>query len=176
MKPHEKSVENIGLAVFNKSKLVYELNEKESDYINIANGYGKNIRIYINDEAEKEPEYVVRIINVSRSAEFFWDNGKPKMNFKVSGSGLVEKGVKDTANISQTDKHIHEIQNLCNKQITEKITKLFDNIMKEKNIDIINLYRMTSHKNKGMWLEYEQKTEQFVQDLEYTVEADIKLK
>lgn len=178
LKPHEKSVENIGLAVFNKSKLVHELSEKESDYINIASGYGKNIRIYINDEEEKEPEYVVRIINVSRSAEFFWDNGIPKMTFKVSGSGLVEKGIKDTANNypAANDKHIHEIQNLCNKQITEKITKLFDNIMKEKNIDIINLYRMTSHKNKNMWLEYEEKTEQFIQDLEYTVEADIKLK
>jgi len=173
LKPHEKSAENIGLAVFNESKLVYEVNEKESDYINIANGYGKNIRIYINKAEEIEPEYVVRIINVSRSAEFFWDNGKPKMTFKVSGSGLVEKGIKD---ISQAANDINEIQSLCNKQIKEEITKLLDKIMKEENIDIFNLYRMTSYKNKDMWLEYEKKAEQFIQDLEYTVEVDIKLK
>jgi spore germination protein (amino acid permease)/Ger(x)C family germination protein len=178
LRPHEKSVENIGLAVFDESKLVYELNERESDYINIAHGYGKNVRIYIRDEEEDKPEYVIRIINVSRSAEFYWDNGKPRMVFNISGSGLVEKGTKDTKGITgaANDKYILEIQSLCNKQIKGKVTRLFDKIMKEENIDILNLYRMTSYKNKDMWLEYEQKEEQFIQDLEYTVEVDMKLK
>lgn len=178
IKPLKKSVKNIGLAAFKESKLVYELNEKESDYINIANGKGKNVRIFIKEVEKGNPKYVVRIINVSRSAEFSWVNGKPIMTLKISGSGLVEKGTKDTGNNLQAAniKLIHDIEDQCNKQIKEKTTKLLDKIMKEDNIDILNLYRMTSYKNKDIWLEYENRAEQFIRDLEYSVDVDMKLK
>lgn len=178
LKPTKKSAKNLGLAVFDESKLVYELNEKESDYINIANGNGRNIRIFIKEAEEDNPKYVIRILSLSRSAEISWVNGKPKMALKISGNGLVEKGIKDTGDTSQAAniKLIHDIKDQCNKQIKEKTTRLLDRIMKEENIDILNIYRMTSYKNKDIWLEYKDKTEQFIQDLEYTVEVDMKLK
>lgn len=178
LKPTKKSAKNTGLAVFDESKLVYELNEKESDYINIANGNGRNIRIFIKEAEEDNPKYVIRVISLSRSAEISWVNGKPKMALKISGNGLVEKGIKDTGNTSQAAniKLIHDIKDQCNKQIKEKTTRLLDRIMKEENIDILNIYRMTSYKNKDIWLEYKDKTEQFIQDLEYTVEVNMKLK
>ena len=178
IKPLKKSVKNIGLAVFKESKLVYELNEKESDYINIANGRGKNVRIFIKEGEKGNPKYVVRLINASRSTEFSWVNGKPMIILYISGSGLVEKGIKDTGNTSQEAriKIIHDVEKQCNKQIKEKTTKLLDKLMKEDNIDILNLYSMTSFKNKDMWLEYENRTDQFIMDLEYTVDVDMRLK
>lgn len=178
IKPLKEAAKNIGLAVFKESRLVYELNEEESDYINLANGNGENIRIFIKEREEGIPKYVIRVVNVSRNVEFSWVNGKPMMTFNISGSGLVEKGTKDTGNTSQASKIeiIQNAENQCNKQIKEKTTKLLDKIMKENNIDILNLYRMTSYKNKDMWLKYENRTEQFIRDLEYTVEVDMRLK
>jgi spore germination protein (amino acid permease) len=203
--PREKSLENTGLGIFSNNKLAAEITEEVADYIYLAYGYGKNNRLFIGNEpdvtidasaneneeskdlddtnnlvADKEDDtdYVIKINNITRQIDFTWSNNKPFMKLKLSGYGSVDKGfleAKQTTEVSNQD-IIKLIENQTNKQITEVIKEQFALILKEKEIDFLNLYRMTSYKNRSIWLVYQDNTEQFIKDLEYVIEVDMKFK
>ncbi|MDF2951551.1 MAG: spore germination protein-like protein YndE, partial [Anaerocolumna sp.] len=71
--PREKSLENTGLGIFSDHKLAAEITEKDADYIYLAYGYGKNSRLFINNEAEIEStdtDYVIKIDTITRKIDF----------------------------------------------------------------------------------------------------------
>lgn len=178
--PREKSLENTGLGIFSDHKLAAEITEKDADYIYLAYGYGKNSRLFINNEAEIEStdtDYVIKIDTITRKIDFVWNNNKPFMKLKLYGYGSVDKGfleAKQTTKVSDQD-IIKLIEDQTNKQIYQILNKQLAMIMKEKKIDFLNLYRMTSYKNKDIWIEYQKNLEQFIMDLAYEIEIDIKL-
>jgi len=178
LKANKSTVEPIGLGVFSQDKLVYEVNEEEADYIDIANGFGKNSQLFLGKNQNDNPEYVIKINDISRKLDFTWNNEKPYLTMRIDGVGIVEKGIKDSYQISEATKAelIKVIESQCNEQMKSMITKSLEDIMKGSKVDFLNLYRLTSYKNREIWLKYENKENLFIKDLEYSVVVNINLK
>ncbi|GEM_PF-346302 len=186
LKAREKTLETIGLGMFYHNRLVFEVNKEEADYIDIANGYGKNNLIFLTENQQEDleegkneaiSEYVIKINNITRTMEFNSIDNKPQLFIKLEGIGIIVKGFKDTGLVldEAAAKVIAEIENRCNTVVKTHITGSMEKIMKGVEIDFMNLYRMTSYKNKKLWLAYSNKEAQFLKDLEYTVEVDLKM-
>lgn len=186
LKPRKKTLETVGLGMFYHNKLSYEVNKEEADYADIANGSGKNILIFLTRDpeedltegkSEKVSEYVVKINNITRTLKFNRVNQKPVLNIGIEGIGIIEKGFKDKGE-SSTEANarvIEEIESRCNNIIRNRITANLDKITKGAGIDFMNLYRMTSYKNRQLWLDYTNNLDLFLSDLEYSVNADLKI-
>ncbi len=186
LKAREKTLETVGLGMFYHNRLAYEVNKENADYIDIANGYGKNNLIFLSQNPEEDQkegnretisEYVVKINNITRTMDFARNNTKPKLAIKIEGIGMIQKGFKDTGQSSNEANAaiIEVIENRCNTVVKARIQKCLDEITKGANVDFMNLYRMTSYKNKILWLTYANNEEQFLKDLQYSVEVDLKM-
>ncbi len=186
LKAGEKTLEAMGFGMFYHNKLEYTVDKEEADYIDIANGYGKNNLIFLTDNPEEDlkenkseaiSEVVVKINNITRTLDFARINEKPFLTLKIEGIGIIEKGFKDTGQTSQTinGKVIEDIEKRCNEVVKYHISKNLEEITRGKKVDFLNLYRMTSYKNKKMWLQYKNKENQFLEELQYTVEIDFKM-
>lgn len=260
LEPSEKLVKNVGLGLFVNNEYVLSVSEQEENYINLANGLGKNSRLFIgeqpsisnvkkeeaktaevkvdeakaaeeakskeeanteeksnsgnsdkegkkDEEAAKSEEgsstddgkgtskneinteektksqninakYVIKLNNVSRKIEFYQKDNKPYMILQINGYGIIQKGGLDSNHTSKSEKvsMINKIQSECNQQILDELNTNFNDIMKARSIDFLNLYRLTSYKDKNLWLKYEKDPSQFIKDLQYTIEVNIQLK
>lgn len=186
LKPNKKTLKTIGLGMFYHNMLVYEVNEDAANYTDISNGYGKNILIFLTENQEEDlkeeksdalTEYVVKINNITRTLKFSRVNNKPEVVIRLEGIGIIEKGFKDKGQTSNAANAavIEEIERRCNQVIKTRVTANLDKITKEAGIDFMNLYRMTSYKNRKLWLEYANNEKQFLTDLSYTVNVDLKI-
>ncbi|BCJ94809.1 hypothetical protein acsn021_23780 [Anaerocolumna cellulosilytica] len=178
IKAIDKKVELAGIGIFEDNILTHVSNQKDSDYIDIANGYGKNKVIFLTKEGnENVTEHVVKLNNITRSMDFYSKDGKPYLVIGIEGIGFVEKGIKDFATISDRAnvQKMEEIQNRLNALIAERTEKTIEVLMREKQIDFMNLYRMTSYKDKKIWLKYRENPKAFIENLQYSVEVSIKL-
>ncbi|MDF2588424.1 MAG: spore germination protein-like protein YndE [Anaerocolumna sp.] len=185
LKANKKTIETLGYGLFANNQLLYEVGVEESDYIDILNSNGKNDRIFLTkdyneisgDDKKDISEYVVKINSITRSVEFNWLNDKPHLTLKIIGTSIIEKGFKDQGQTSQSEnaKIIEDIEFICNKIIKNHAEKNLNEIIKQKGIDFLNLYRMTSYKNRKMWLQYENKESKFIADLEYSIDISLKI-
>lgn len=181
----KKTVEAAGLDFFDRKHLVFEADEEEEDYINLAGGYGKNSRLFITEvgnEAEGEGKtddagYVIKIGRIYRKLDYSWSDGKPYLSFKIDGEASVEKGVRNVAAAFETisDDSLKEAEIQCEEQIKKHIGESLEEIMKGNSLDFLNLYRLTSYKNRRMWLDYKGKEDVFMKDLLYSVNVDLDL-
>ena len=55
-----------------------------------------------------------------------------------------------------------------------RIGALIEEISKENHVDFLNLYRRT-YGHKDLWLDYKDKNDEFLDDLDYTVEVRLGL-
>jgi len=186
LKANKTTLETIGLGMFYHNKLVYEVNKGDADYIDMANGYGKNNLIFLTEnpkedleegKSEAVSEYVVKINNITKTLKFTRVNNKPQLLIKIEGIGIIEKGFKDEGQTSNeaNAKIIEEIESRCNTVVETRIAKNLETIMKGAKVDFMNLYRMTSYKNRKLWLTYANNESQFIDDLQYNVNVDLKM-
>lgn len=186
LKPRKQTLETVGLGMFYHNQLAYEVNKEESDYIDIANAHGKNVKIFLTEnpsedlkegKSEAASEYVVKINNVTRTLQFTSVNNKPILAVKLEGIGIIEKGLMEKGLVSNQAKAavVEAIKQRCNQIIKARITANLDKITKGAGIDFMNLYRMTSYDNRKLWLSYANKEDQFLKDLNYNVEVDFKM-
>lgn len=186
IKANEKTLKTVGLGFFYHNVLSYEVSEEEAAYAEIANGYGKNIMIFLTEnqdndlrtvKSETYTEYVVKINNITRTLKFNKTNSKPEVRISLEGIGIIEKGFKDKGLTSNSANAtvIEEIERRCNQILKVKITENIESISKEAGIDFMNLYRMTSYRNRRLWLEYANNQEQFLKDLTYEIDVDLKI-
>ncbi|MGB8453792.1 MAG: endospore germination permease [Anaerocolumna sp.] len=186
LKARKKTLETIGFGMFYHNSLVYEVNKENADYIDMANGYGKNNLIFLTEnpiedltegKSEAVSEYVIKINNITKTLTFTRVNNKPQLSIMLEGIGIIEKGFKDkglTTNEANA-KVIEEIENRCNNVVKTRIAKNLDEITKGAKVDFMNLYRMTSYKNRKLWITYANKENQFLEDLQYTINIDLKM-
>jgi spore germination protein (amino acid permease) len=201
LKANEKTLETVGFGFVAGNKLVYEVNENEADYIDISNGYGKNHRVFLSENPDNDliertndseindveklideiiyenAKYVVKINNATRTLDFSWMNNKPFVTLSIEGIAIFEKGFKDTGLTSQAEnaKLIEEVEHRCNEIVRSRIVQSMDKILKEAKVDYMNLYRTTSYKNRSMWLTYENREKDFLEDISYTVDVNFKI-
>jgi spore germination protein (amino acid permease)/Ger(x)C family germination protein len=186
LKPRKQTLDTVGLGMFIHNQLAYEVNKEEADYIDIANAHGKNVMIFLTEntsedlkegKSEAASQYVVKINNVTRTLQFSSVNTKPILAIKLEGIGIIEKGLMEKGLVSNQAKAavVEVIEERCNQLVKARITANLDRITKGAGIDFMNLYRMTSYDNRKLWLSYAGKEDQFLKDLTYTVEVDLKM-
>lgn len=144
----------------------HEVDIKDDDYINLARGFGKNSRLFIEDESENV-RYVLKTNHIQETIKFEEKNNKPFMILRIEGEADLEKGL----NINNT---IIDIKLECNQYIHNQIVELIEEISKEDKVDFLNIYRQT-YASKELWLKYQDKPDEFLEDIEYIVEVDIGL-
>lgn len=152
-------VKEIGILLENK--LVYEVDRDKAAYFFITQGYGENSRLFL-DHIDFEESNTIKIDSIKRTIKYKWLNEKPYLEFYFKGKGEIEK-----LSLGKDD---------LNQYIEEELSLMIEDIMKNEKIDFMNLYSMTSYKNREMWFRYEPNPTLFLEDLEYDIKAEIKLK
>ena len=148
------------IGILSGNKLVYVLDKDKVGYFFIALGYGEKSRVFLN---ESNTSYTIKIDSIKRKIKFYWQDKKPYLEFYITGKAMLEN--KDL-NLEET---------ILNQHIEEEITFLIEDIIKNNKIDFLNLYAMTSYKNRNMWFQYEANPSLFLEELEYDVKVGIKL-
>ena len=114
------------------------------------------------------------------------------MIFRIEGEAKLEKGLglsvnTDEKNLEEDKTDFlynkesfdkldkiknKEINTETNKYIQGQIIKMIEKISIEEKVDFLNLYRQL-YSNKKLWLKYQGKQDEFLQDFEYIIEVNI---
>lgn len=172
LKNSDKKVVVSGLGIFSEGTINYLANEKVSDFIYYASGFGKNKILYLPpDEKEGPPKYVIKINRLIRSMEFYEEAGKPYLSMLVEGYASIQKGAQQQQDERKSDT-IERIEEECNSYVRENIGTAIKSISLGNGIDFINLYRMTGYRDRSIWLNYRDKQKEFLKDLTVNLTVD----
>lgn len=178
LKVDDKKVSVNGFGIFSENRVIYAANHEEGNFIDIANGYGKNKIFYLPSIEDKEKtEYVIKIKKVDRNITFNWNKGKPYASLFIECSGGVEKGFQDAGEytVEANAKKIEDIKFRSTRLIEDGIKDIVEKLYEDYGLDFINLYRLTSYKKRSMWLDYKNKEKQFIKDLQIKVNVSVKI-
>ncbi|MDF2800340.1 MAG: Spore germination protein [Anaerocolumna sp.] len=178
LKAEDKKLTVNGFGIFSNNKVIYAANHEEGNFIDIANGYGKNKIFYLTDPKDKEKtQYVVKINKISRTINFQWIEEKPYVNLLIESFGLVEKGFRDSKEESTTvnANKINEMESRTEELIKNGIVDITNKLYREYELDFINLYRLTSYYKRDMWFKYKGSEKDFIKDLNFEVKVTVKI-
>lgn len=165
LRAEEKKVRVSGLGIYSDGTVSFHATREESDFLYYACGFGKNKVLYLPEEDEnKPPKYVIKINRITRTMEFENQGENPVLQMIVEGSASVQKGA-DRTNDKDASEAIEKIEEECNSYVKKNIEKTLKAISLEKGIDYMNLYRMTAYKNRGLWLSYKDRQQDFLRNL-----------
>ncbi len=155
--------------------LAYETGKDENEYINMAKGYGDSSRFFIEDESGNV-KYSLKINKIDQTIEFDQVDNKPFMVLRIDGDGELERGLEKLGNRLDASykENLEQINFECNAYMEYRIGALIEEISKENHVDFLNLYRRT-YGHKDLWLDYKDKNDEFLDDLDYTVEVRLGL-
>lgn len=180
-------LESNGLGIFLDFRLVYEVSEEVGDYVELSNGYGKNKRLFINNNKIDEDEYVIHINSLGRKLDYEIREGKPYLILSIDGDASIEKGIVLSNDVPTKDMYYKhktstakgevttEIEDFCNFYIRERIIGNLSEILKKEKIDYLNLYRLTSYKKSSIWYKYQERETNFIDDLQYEVNVNFRM-
>lgn len=178
LKAEDKKLTVNGFGIFSDNRVIYAANHEEGNFIDIANGYGKNKIFYLPDPKDKEKtQYVVRINKITRSINFQWIEGKPYVNLLIESFGLVEKGFRDSKEeaITVNADKIDDMEKRTAELIKNGITDITNKLYSDYELDYINLYRLTSYYERKMWSRYKGKEKEFIKDLNFVIKVNVKI-
>lgn len=147
-----------GAGIFSENEYVDSLDETQLTYVHMMNGMGKGRDIVI------ENSQVIKIKGIKSKFTYAMKDKKPYIVIRITGEGTELQ-----SNTSGDSRKIF------NTHVSEAILYLNQNFTKEKNIDILNLYRKTAYKDRNLWEKYQGKSEQFIEDLSMDVLVDFTL-
>ncbi|MFV0343334.1 MAG: endospore germination permease [Anaerocolumna sp.] len=178
LKAEESKISVNGFGIFSNNKVIYAADHEEGNFIDIVNGYGKNKVFYLPDpEDQDKTQYVVKINKITRSIRFQWLEGKPYASILIESFGLVEKGFRDSkeVSISENAGKIDDMEEKTIALIKDGIIDITNKLYKEYNLDFLNLYRLTSFHKRKIWFAYEGKEEEFIKDINFDVKVTVKI-
>lgn len=167
-----------GEGIVKNSTLMYEISGDGSIYTDILRGYGENSRIFLTEDSNNTALFVIRLNNINTTKELQIRNGKPLFKVNIEASGIVEKGL-EADKLIKADQRLglyQEIENLIDHQLEEKLTNQMVTIMSDSGIDYLNVFRMTRYKKRELYRFYKEKQSRFLEDMQYDVSVNVKLK
>ncbi len=178
LKVKDKKITVNGFGIFSNNKVIYAADHEEGNFIDLANGYGKNKIFYLPDLNDKEKtQYVVKINKITRTIKFQWVDEKPTVNLFIESFGLVEKGFRDTKeeSITVNASKMDDMENRTAELIKKGIVDITNKLYSEYALDFLNLYRLTSYYKRDMWFQYKDREEAFIRDLDFRVKITAKI-
>ena len=157
-----------GVGLFSNNIFMEKISSEDYIYYDIANGHGEDSNI-------RTPSgNYFKLTKINRKCHFSMQKGKPYLLFQINGNtNFIESTTMVDAITLEKNKNYYE--NELNSSIKDRLIDNFYILMKEKQIDFLNLYRMTSYNNKKIWEIYQGKQKEFINDLEIGVVVDIKI-
>ncbi len=165
-----------GIGIVRNDRLVNEIEGQNVVYTDLLSGYGENSRIFVPEEENKDPKYVVRLTEIKTMNTITVQNGKPLYSYYLQATGVVEKGLSANSTVTseEKEKQTKEIKKLVDEKLRKELTNQFDMIEKKDQIDYLNIYRMCRYKNPKLFKFYEDNQKGFLQDLQYSISVDVK--
>lgn len=137
-----------GAGLFFENEFVEFVNEDDLTYINLMNGIGKGRTVELEDGGN------VKIKEIKSKYNFSVKDKKPNVKIHITGKGKTQqKGIADDTN------------RILNNSLKNRMTPLFEELVNEKKVDYMNLYRKLSYKDRSLWNQYENNQEQLLSHL-----------
>jgi Ger(x)C family germination protein len=155
-------IDGIGLFEGDKAECRSYLTEDESKYLFLADDEVNEISLALSDG------YAVRISDMKTKYTYSLKENIPYVYLEIEGDAkLIDYDAKVT-NQSNSSKNIDKslIEQQVNSQIKSTITNFYNLYVKNKSIDILNLYRRSGLKSRKIWMQYKNNVDGFLKDVE----------
>ncbi|MDO5519033.1 MAG: GerAB/ArcD/ProY family transporter [bacterium] len=141
----------------------------------LLSGYGENSRIFIHN-GSKYDDYVIRLNELHNNKSITVQNGKPMYNYYLQATGTVEKGMEEYASKSTEEKEkiYNEIHQIVDKLLKDKMTAQLTEVVTRKEIDYLNIFRLSRYKNAELYKFYKDNQLGFIKALQFNVHVDIR--
>ena len=124
----------------------------------MMNGMGKGRDVVL------ENSQIIKIKEIQSKFSYSIQDKKPYVVIKIKGVG------EELQNNIEGDS-----REVFNKQVRREMLNLTQLIIKKEGLDVLNLYRKTSYKNRELWKKYQGNPEQFMNDLTIDIIVDFQL-
>ena len=111
-----------------------------------------------------ENSQIIKIKEIQSKFSYSIQDKKPYVVIKIKGVG------EELQNNIEGDS-----REVFNKQVRREMLNLTQLIIKKEGLDVLNLYRKTSYKNRELWKKYQGNPEQFMNDLTIDIIVDFQL-
>ncbi len=168
-----------GEGIVENSKLVATLDEEDSKYAGILQGYIGNCRLFLQNSTNDASDHslVVQVGELRNNKNLTLLNGIPYLKIKIEGQGILEQGVEETLQYTTTErvKAYHALEKQINIQIKKRMEDQIRQILGEKNIDYLNTLRMSRYLNRNIYNFYKTRQSNFIEDLKVEVSFELTL-
>ncbi len=158
LKEEENSISLNGGVLFYKDSELKFISEEQRKIISILQGGGTDYIFRIGDD-------VIRLKDVKCKTKYDYANSIPSIQFNITGTSenVQSDSSKDVA-----------LSNDLTIYLESLIKEELNTLLKQDHIDFLNLYETSSYKNRDIWVNYEGKMNQFIDDLQIGLNIEIK--
>lgn len=152
--------------VMKNFKTVSNLSIEERELELIGNGKGKEKAFAIPIDKKL---YIVEISKIKRKVSIKEQKNTPVTYITIVGQAkLINKEV--LGGIEQ-----NSLRKEFNHQLEVMVSKLIIEEKEKTDVDILNSFYLLGRKNRELWLKYHEKQNQFEEDLQYVIKAEINI-
>lgn len=143
--------------------------------MDLLSGYGENSRVFIHN-GSKYDAFVIRLNELHDNRTITIQNGKPMYNYYLQATGTVEKGMEEYNSISTKEKQkmYDELKQMVDQQLKDKMIAQLTDIVTTKEIDYLNIFRLSRYKNAELYKFYKDNQLGFIKALQFNVHVDIR--
>ncbi|MDD2377596.1 MAG: Ger(x)C family spore germination protein [Bacilli bacterium] len=167
----EKTVEIDGIAIFDKDKLIGNLNPEESKmYLFINNEVdGGVIPIDANNDGKYDSSLEISKNRTSRQ----WSYKDKKIKFKIKI--LTDVYLSEYNNVEVNPKKISNIEKKAEKVLVDNMDKLISKAKTEFKIDIFGFGNLVYKKDNQLWKKIKKDWNKLFSESEIEVETDVRI-
>lgn len=159
----ELEIRNESIAVdggifFSENHMVKRINQSDCVFYFISLGQGNDSLIRLS------PEHLIQLKDVKAKTKYTLTDEGPAIRLMISGAA------RSLPRLTARGAYPEE---MMNQHIQEEIERFLDENMKKEQIDYLNFYDKSSYKNRQIWLKYEDRKADFIEDLRVEVFVDI---
>lgn len=154
----DESIAIDGGIFYAENHLIKQITQDECVYYFISLGQGSDSLIRLS------PEHLIQLKDVKAKTKYTLTEEGPAIRLTISGSA------KSLPQLTAESVYPEE---QMNQRIQGEIERFLEENMKKERIDYLNFYEKSSYKSRPMWLKYENRHGDFMDELKVLVAVDI---
>lgn len=161
LKLNNDRLEINGAAVLQDAGYVRELNSESLNICHAINGIGKELHFHTKDNL------IFHLKEFKSKTHYSFEKNKPVIELTITGTAVVSSGSDITENKDITAEINHFLKAAAEKELST--------CYQTDQKDYFNLYDKSSIKNREMWLSYQNRRAEFINDVIIRVTADVEM-
>lgn len=158
LKEEESSIALNGGVIFYKDSELKIITEEQRKIYEILQGKGTDYVFRIGDD-------VIRLKDVKCKTKYEYTNHVPYVQFNING---ISENLQSDSSMDTS------LPNKLKLYLEEQIKGELNTLLKQEHIDFLNLYETSSYKNRDIWVNYEGRINEFIDDLQIGLNIEIK--